>query len=84
MPLSDYAGRTPGDGPAGEIRRVSRHHRWNVDGRAAADCARCGAAIDLGERHLLAVVDDGHGSDDLRRYLCDETCLRDWIDDGEA
>jgi hypothetical protein len=81
MALSDYTGQSPrGTGDAGEVRRVSRHTQWTVGDGARADCAACDGQIDLGERHVLVTLSDEGNADSPRRHLCDETCLREWLD----
>lgn len=85
MPLSDYAGRSPGGDAAGCIRRVSRHHQWDLGDGVAADCAYCDAELDLHEQHLLAILEGSDAEGRLpRRYLCNEACLRAWLDGRDA
>jgi hypothetical protein len=79
MALSDYTGRSPGDGSEASIRRVSRHHHWDLGNGVEGDCAYCGAALNLKERHVLVTLEGAR--EEGRRYLCDESCLRDWIDE---
>jgi hypothetical protein len=75
MALADYAGRSPQHEESATVARVSRHHKWSTEGASRSDCAWCGAELDLHEGHVLATLTGGDG----RRFLCDETCLREWL-----
>lgn len=79
MALSDYTGLSPAGEPGSSIRRVSRHHHWNFGDGIETGCACCGAGLNLRERHVLVTLEDDDGADG-RRYLCNESCLRNWID----
>jgi len=78
MVLSAYTGRSPVDDDR-TIGRVSRHHRWTVDGDLRDRCGHCGGELTPAERHLLVTLRASAPLDDARRYLCDETCLREWV-----
>ena len=84
MGLSEYTGRTPaGDEHGSVIDRVSRHHRWGIDGESEGECVNCGSRLRLRERHLLVrLAESAGGTADDRRHLCDERCLEAWI--GES
>ncbi len=80
MALSEYVGMTPRDGDGASIDRITRHHRWTLRGDTTETCPACGDPLPLGERHVLVTVSGGHGrSLGDRHYLCDETCLSEWV-----
>ncbi|WP_129114936.1 DUF7576 family protein [Halegenticoccus tardaugens] len=80
MALSDYTGRRPG-GTNGRTRivRIVRHHRWDPEDDAVKPCINCGERLQLHERHVLVTLDEG-ASGDARYHLCDESCVRRWVD----
>jgi hypothetical protein len=81
MALSDYTGLTPQAEPGLVVGRVAQHHRWTMDAEETATCPHCDAVLDLHERHLLVTLSEE--SEYLpagKRYLCNETCLRGWLD----
>ncbi|WP_380674806.1 DUF7576 family protein [Salinigranum sp. GCM10025319] len=83
MALSDYTGRTPRAESGLVVGRVSQHHLWTMDAERTARCPHCDSALDLQERHLLVTL--SKESDYLpagKRYLCDESCLESWLDEG--
>jgi hypothetical protein len=83
MALSDYTGRTPQAEPGLVVGRVSQHYLWAMDATQTARCSSCDTVLDLHERHLLVTL--SKESDYLpagKRYLCDESCLRGWLDEG--
>jgi len=83
MALTDYVGRTPPEGAEGtRIDRVTTHRVWTVESETTAACANCGAGLSLGERHLLVrLVSRSATADVDRRYLCDEACVAEWVDE---
>jgi hypothetical protein len=84
MALSDYTGATPHDCEAGTtIGRVARHHVWNLGEESTGTCANCGGDLRLQERHLLVHLDRTRPpADGERRYLCNESCVREWVGEG--
>ena len=85
MPLSTYAGRPAPDAPDGtRIDRVTAHQVWDVHGEATAACANCDERLNLRNRHLLVrLVTPSDADVDDRRHLCDEGCVREWVE-GEG
>ncbi|ESS07485.1 MAG: hypothetical protein A07HB70_00024 [uncultured archaeon A07HB70] len=81
MALADYVGRAPPEGADGtRIDRVTAHRVWNLESETTATCANCGTGLSLGERHLLVRLVSRSATADLdRRYLCDETCVAEWV-----
>ncbi len=85
MALTDYVGRAPSDGAEGtRIDRVTAHHVWDVDHKSTAACANCGTGISLNERHLLVrLVSRSQTPVVDRQYLCNERCVREWVEEAE-
>ena len=82
MALSEYVGATPRDSDGAVIDRVTRHHRWTLRGDTTETCPACGDPLSLGERHVLVTVSDGSVTTlGDKHYLCDENCLREWVDE---
>lgn len=79
MALSKYTGRTPADDER-VIGRVSRHHQWTVADDDHETCAQCDTELSLDERHLLVTLRARPGGGATRRYLCDESCLGEWVE----
>ncbi|WP_224447358.1 DUF7576 family protein [Haloprofundus salilacus] len=80
MPLSEYTGRRPrGANRSVRISRAVKHHRWQPDGEPSEPCANCGIDLSLHERHVLVTLVEDDFGDAARRYLCDESCLREWV-----
>lgn len=68
MAVTDYVGRTPqGVDDRARIDRVTTHRVWDVDPESTGDCANCGTALRLSERHLLVRLAARASVD--RRYL---------------
>ncbi|KTG09860.1 hypothetical protein AUR64_09530 [Haloprofundus marisrubri] len=83
MPLSEYTGRRPRGASGGAtISRAVRHHHWQPNGEPTEPCANCGHDLSLRERHVLVTLVEDDVGDAARRYLCNETCLREWVDDA--
>lgn len=83
MALSEYTGRSPEGDDETVIGRVSRHARWDIDEPTRDTCTNCEAELSLGDRHLLVTLRARLGSRvDERRYLCNESCLREWVDES--
>ena len=81
MALSDYTGRTPETEPELVVGRVAQHHRWTMGGTETVQCPHCEATLDLHERHLLVTLSmESNYLPAGKRYLCDEACLRGWLD----
>lgn len=81
MTLSDDTGLTPQAEPELVVGRVARHHRWTMDTTETVTCPQCGAVLNLHERHLLVTHSEESASLPAgKRYLCDEACLRGWLD----
>jgi hypothetical protein len=82
MALTDYVGRAPaGEAEGTRIDRVTTHHVWDVDPESTAACANCGTEVSLAERHLLVrLVSRSRTPTVDRQYLCDERCVREWVE----
>ncbi|MGM0591915.1 MAG: DUF7576 family protein [Halobacteriota archaeon] len=85
MPLSEYHGRTPrGYESDVTIGRVRSHRIWKVTANSDADCANCGSTVDGELPHLVVTLTRGTYRDEERRYLCNERCVREWVEDGDG
>jgi len=81
MALTDYVGESPRDVESNlVVERVTTHHRWDPNADASERCSNCGTELDLAERHLLATLTSRSYSREERRYLCDENCVREWVE----
>jgi hypothetical protein len=83
MALSEYTGATPCDYDSDTIiGRVARHHVWDLTDESSEACANCGVDLLLQERHLLVRLTResrrARGGEE-RHYLCNETCIREWV-----
>jgi len=56
-----------------DVQSVST--RIRLDG-GSAECVACGGAIEVGERHKVAAVDDG--SRIVYREFCTDSCIETW------
>ncbi|QCJ47707.1 hypothetical protein [Haloprofundus sp. MHR1] len=82
MTLSEYTGRHPRDASGGvRIGRAVRHHHWQPNGTRSEPCANCESTLSLHERHVLVTLVEDDFGDAVRRYLCDERCLREWVEE---
>ncbi|WP_425498528.1 DUF7576 family protein [Haloprofundus halobius] len=51
--------------------------------REAVRCANCDRDLSLHERHVrVTLIEDDFG-DAARRYLCNESCLNEWVGETE-
>ncbi|WP_224269714.1 DUF7576 family protein [Haloprofundus salinisoli] len=82
MTLSKYTGRHPRDANDGvRIGRAVQHHHWHPNGTRSEPCANCESTLSLHERHVLVTLVEDNLGDAARRYLCNETCLSEWVDE---
>jgi hypothetical protein len=84
MGYSEYTGRSPGGVQnSGVVDRISQHRRWDIDSPSEDECANCGTPLALQERHLLVTLSDNRSRSGVRRHLCGEECLHEWMSDDE-
>lgn len=84
MGFSSYTGQSPASvRDESVVDRISQHRRWDVDAPSEDACANCGTSLPLQERHLLVTLTDRRNRGGVRRHLCDDQCLDEWMHSGD-